>query len=320
MTKHERALVWIHRFIGLRPTELARLIWPGQVNGRKQAERLARELEAAGQVIVRELPRGTGKLLVLAEPGARRLRALGHEGARSGKDYGETTGMAWRPPWNWQHELFAAGFLSLAVEAGQQIMTEAELRRRYGSQKWPDGIVLAGNEAWWVEIENARKTGDEMHRLADTLASIARGNLPQIEGRSITKILICLDPHSRDERDFFLDHRQRVTNAIRRRADVPVPLIWSYMHLSDVGGVVGYDLEDETIFPDPVMKRIDQVEWEGPIGKAGKYTIRVFQEQPNCWTWIIEREDEFLRTGWEQNKTKAKRAATENLLELERST
>ena len=165
--KDANGLLFVYQFGWLRTAELGKLMWPDSPASRQAADRLARSWIERQFVIVRDLPDGAGRALVLAKAGVRLLAENGIESG-SGKSIGKLNGDDWLPPASWRHDLIAHGVLCELHRLGYTVYPEMELRRRASSHpKIPDGFAIKSGEGIWLEVENARKSGKEMHNLAD---------------------------------------------------------------------------------------------------------------------------------------------------------
>lgn len=315
-------LKWIHRFGSLRPVELGRLLWPKAKHQRKQAEHLVRRWVREGYVLQRVLPRREGTALVLSEAGAKLLRQAGESAARSGKDWGRLEGGGWWPPQDYVHQLMAAGVMSLLATKGLAIVPEAELRRagRGQSKKWPDGLAVdRQGVGWWVEVENARKTGTEMQRLVQQLERVTSGCGPTLDGQTFTRAMIVLDPHSRDRQmDFFLDHRQRITAAIKRTCSRDVPIVWVFVSMGPTKVVSSYTTKSEIIESDEVAKLLSRLSWKEEDGilaasENGKTGATWKAESGGGWCWTIEKNGVVEVSELAKNVTQAKRRIAEML-------
>lgn len=301
MTGHEqrrqhdrRGLWWIDAFGGLRTAELGRLMWPNDAHARTRTDRVARGWLARGLVLARPLPYGAGRLLVLSEAGARFLRDEGIE-ACSGKDIGETRAGVWIAPSNWKHDLVTAGVLTTLYERGYEIQPERQVRKRNPSLiKFPDGLAWPPgrpNEAIWIEVENARKSGRNMREMANALCRVGDGNCPPLSGIKPIRALVAFVEKATDERRYQLDHRARVTAAIRRTATRDVTIFWATCTLLG-SGVSELRIEEERIAAAPdeqMMKIINALDWE----KDEETGVLSAQYRERCfYVW----EDEHL--GW----------------------
>lgn len=291
-------LTWVNTFGSLRTAELGKLMWPNDPHARTRTDRVARSWIERGLVIARPLPDGAGRLLVLSEPGARLLRNEGIE-ARSGKDIGETKAGKWIAPAYWQHDLMAAGVLATLYENGYEIQTEREIRNSNPSLiKIPDGLAWESeqpNKAYWLEVENARKTGKHMQDLANALCVVSHGISPLISGIRPTRGLVALVPTATDERDYRLSHRARVTAAIQREAKNDVTLCWATCTMLGCG-VARITIEQELIAAEPaarMMKIIRAISWaDDKTGIAsahyGDRRFHVWEDDVMGWSYQLD--------------------------------
>lgn len=293
----QRGLAWINAFGGLRTAELGRLMWPNAPYSRTRADRATRSWLERGLVLARPLPDGAGRLLVLAEPGARWLRNEGVE-ARSGKDIGETLAGAWIAPASWKHDLMAAGVLVDLYEKGYEIQPEREIRKRNPTlTKIPDGLAWhpeRPNASFWLEIESARKSGKNMLELASALCRVSDGNSPPVSGIRPTCGLVAFVPSASDERNYRLNHRARVTAGIRRTATSDVTVSWAVCTLLGCG-VSQVSLEEERITAAPadrllkVMRAITWTDDETGVLSAhyGACRFYIWEDESMGWTYQL---------------------------------
>lgn len=232
-------LRWVANFRWLRGRELGRLMWPNDKTSRVRANRVIRGWIERRLVIVRQIPDGAGRAVVLSSAGA----ALVSD--KSGKDWGEQylipgcAGTQWRPPKTWKHELLASGVLACLYEEGFDVLPEAAIRRLpevASLAKLPDGLVwIKGQAAYWVEVENTEKSGRRLADLADWLAHLGTGIVPAIAGVKPTCGLVAFNPAALDSRGHRLDHQSRVIAKIQQRAKSDVPIAWATCQLAGQG-------------------------------------------------------------------------------------
>lgn len=244
------ALRFIGRFTWLRATELGRLLYPGSEHSRKYAEKNLRKLLTLRLVVARQLPgRDAGTAYVLAWRGAQFLNDW-NAGAvtayRAGTDWGSTADGIWSPPRSWRHDLMAAGVLAcLREERNWGVFPEPMLRHHVPSaEKHPDGLLVAGQRAIWLEVENARKSGRNIDQLVRALAraSLRRpcSSFEAVLGHLVPVSLgmVAINAEARDERGRRLNHLTRVESALRKQTFNPgtkVPLLVAWLTLRGVG-------------------------------------------------------------------------------------
>ena len=245
------ALRFIGRFTWLRATELGRLLYPGRPHSRKYAEKNLRKLLELRLVVARPLPgRDAGTAYVLATRGAQFLNdwnagAVGYT-YRSGTDWGGTADGIWSPPRSWRHDLMATGVLAcLREERDWGVFPEPMLRHYVPSaEKHPDGLVVAGQRAIWLEVENARKSGRNIDQLVNALAraSLRRpcSSFDAVLGHLVPVSLgmVAINAEARDERGRRLNHLTRVESALRKQTFSPgtkLPLLVAWVTLKGVG-------------------------------------------------------------------------------------
>jgi hypothetical protein len=232
-------LGWLAKFRWLRSKELGRLMWPTDTTSRVRADRVIRGWIERRLVIVRQLPDGAGRAIVLSSVGAAMVAA------RTGKDWGEQHSIPgcsetqWRPPKTWRHELLAAGALACLHESGFNVLPEPALRRLpeiADLAKIPDGLAWrTGQTAYWLEVENSEKTARRLDELADWLAHLSAGSVPALAGIKPTCGLVAFDTSARDSRGHRLDHQSRIITKIQKRAKLDVPIAWATLELKGHG-------------------------------------------------------------------------------------
>lgn len=298
------ALRFVHLFGFLRIVELGTLMKPHTATSLEAGARLARSLIERHLVLSRRLPEGAGQALVLATGGVRLLAEHGIHAA-SGKSIGQTVCEHWIPPATWKHDLLAHGVLSELFRRGYQVIPEAEIRRRAGSiAKLPDGLVRApGNEGtWhWLEVENARKSGPNMKRLADAITAVSARQVEVCGIRPIGCMLVFWR-NSVDERGHRLNHRDRVSKAVASIARSDVRLTLLECTRKGAAGVADITLTDTTVAADrasAILKRLDANGWQ-PDGETGQktqygaYMAYVWQDTDAPGTWSYHAEG----NGW----------------------
>lgn len=315
-------LHWLHSFTWLRTCELGRLLRPGAKYARTKADRIARGWIARNLVIVRALPEGAGRALVLSDAGARFLRDAGYPEARTGKDWGQRKGTGeWAPPEDWRHDLIAAGLLADLVAKGYEILTERELRIADPNlAKVPDGLAWRPDDpqkaAFWIEVERARKSGRAMHDLAHALCAVANGAGTPIGDIQPTRPMVAFASAARDERAMNLNHRARVTSALQRVAQDNVAIYWAECAMQGVG-VKSVAYTKETIASDRaqrVLAVLDASGWQkdGDASWTANYGALVAcvwfaEDHGNSWYYIVERDGKEIGSAQAaDNKTDAK--------------
>ena len=174
----------IHRVKWLRPREIGNILWINAEKSRHVAgARICKKWLDHGYVIQRNLPKHYGYAYVLSQLGANFLIENGVPGATSGKRAGDfigsadqKTGQRWLPTkLTFEHDLLAAGFLTLMLGRGNEIKTEQEIAQlnQQAGRKIPDGLVQTKSGEWMaVEVERARKYGDYMRSLCRNFVEI----------------------------------------------------------------------------------------------------------------------------------------------------
>lgn len=331
MTPHEQrrlkdalGLHFVHQFGWLRTAEIGKLLWPQSPAGRQAADTLARSWIERQLVIVRELPDGAGRALVLAAAGVRLLAENGIA-AGSGKDIGRFMDDGWLPPATWRHDLIGHGVLCELHRRGYQIYPELELRRQAGNHmKIPDGIAVRDGETIWLEVEHARKSGKEMSNLANALCIAASGQAAPIVGLKPNASMVAFLPSAMDERGNILSHQTRVRNAIQAVAKSDMSIYWSKCTLLGAAGVGQVDIQKESIGADrasAILKILNASGWRnhehgGQEAIYGRRIVHVWNDE-HGWSYVIQTVDgQVVEANHATNITDAKRSAASALARL----
>lgn len=317
-------LLFVHQFGWLRTAELGKLLWPNSPASRQAADRLVRSWIERQLVIVRELPDGAGRALALATAGVRVL-AENSIASVSGKDIGRFTQDGWLPPASWRHDLIGHGVLCELHRRGYQIYPEMELRRRANARaKIPDGIAVKGDQAVWLEVEHARKSGKEMSNLATALSIVANGKAPSIAGIKPTIPMVAFLTSSLDERGHVLSHQTRVRNAIQAVALSDLRIHWAKCALLGSAGVGQVDIHEELISADrasAVLMRLNASGWRdhvngGQKATYGNHIVHVWDDE-HGWSYaVVTKTGTPVDANYVVNITEAKRAAASVLARL----
>ncbi len=249
------ALFFIAQWKWLRPTELGRLIYPGDPFARKYAEKLVRKLMLLKMLIARPLPgHQSGTAYVLSARGAAQLKEWSRDGAyRTVKVWGTTKDGGWAPPDSWRHDLIAAGVLSFTAEReGFEVMPETMLRGQVpDAEKHPDGLVIdrGRKHSYWLEVEFSRKSGRNIDHLVSALVKAARGTpltyYDCIQDTPVKAGLVAIQKDARDERGYRLNHWHRIESAIRKQGlSTPVRIVVAWVQMKGVGvGAVTFEVK-----------------------------------------------------------------------------
>ncbi len=330
MTPHEQrrlkdalGLHFVYQFGWLRTAELGKLLWPESPAGRQAADTLVRSWIKRQLVIVRELPDGAGRAFVLATAGVR-LLAENDIAAGSGKDIGRFTGDGWLPPASWRHDLIAHGVLCELHRRGYRVYPEMELRRRAeGYPKIPDGFAVKDGEGIYLEVENARKSGYEMRKLADALSIVASGQAASISGVKPTTAMVAFLPSAIDERGYSLSHQTRVRNAIQAVAKNDLSIYWAKCKLLGSAGVGQVDIQKDLISADRASRVLDILEASGWYPEDGglyssynKHIAHIW-EGDHGWGYSVNTFDgKLVGANHAANFADAKRQAASLLAQL----
>lgn len=317
-------LLFVHQFGWLRTAELGKLLWPDSPASRQAADRLVRSWIERQLIIVRELPDGAGRALVLATAGVR-LLAENNIAAGSGKDIGRFTSDSWLPPASWRHDIIAHGVLCELHRRDYRIYPEMELRRHSRNHiKIPDGFAIKDNQGIWLEVEHSRKSGKEMRNLAHALSIVASGQATSIAGIKPAIAMVAFLPSSVDERGHVLSHQTRVRNAIQNIAKSDVSICWAKCTLLGSAGVGSVDFQKESISVDrtsAVLRILNASGWSdhdngGQEAIYGHHIVHVWKDEPH-WSYAVETIDGTpVEANYVANITEAKRAAASVLARL----
>lgn len=237
-----KALKHIWSFGWLRAAEVGALLWPASPNYDKQGQKLARDLLAEGLVIGRKLPSQQGRAMVLSEAGATALRDYNElvwredffAAAKSGKDWGKTAGALWEPPQSWRHDLITNTLLCRLHQRGFEVMPERTIKGVVEQfDKYPDGLIKKKGKTMWLEVEHARKTGEQMRRMAEHTYLAQRDQIKPIAGADWRPNMGAIAmPAVFDERGYVVNHRQRVINAVSKVADRQFNLVLLHLQMA----------------------------------------------------------------------------------------
>lgn len=246
------ALRIVHLHGWLRPIKMGTYLWPQNALPSAPGYALAKALQEKRLVHGIALPYKAGTGLVLARRGAALLREDGITGAQAQE--------RWRPSSSWRHELIAAGTLASLYKSGWNVLPEAEIRRRVNQRdvpKMPDGLACnPAGQWWWIEVEQARKSGPALRRMASYVSAVGNGGI-EICGVRATGALIAYPHAASDEGGHHIDHRLRVQHAVETWARGPVPILWAPSTMHGVG-VKSVALEMETLHPN-AARRVHRV-------------------------------------------------------------
>jgi len=322
--KDAKGLLFVHRFGWLRTAELGKLMWPDSPASRHAADRLARSWIERQLVIVRDLPGGAGRALVLAAAGVRLLAENGIE-AGSGKGIGRLNDEGWLPPASWRHDLIGHGVLCDLHRRGYDVYPEMELRRlAEGYPKIPDGFAVKDGEGIYLEVENARKSGYEMRKLADALSIVASGQAASIAGFKPNSAMVAFVPSAIDERGYNLSHQTRVRNAIQAVAKNELSIYWAKCTLRGCAGVGKVDIQKEQLSTDRasrILKVLDSWGWHphqegGTYSSYNKHIAHVWENEYGWGYSVHTFGGHLLESNHASDHTDAKRMAASVLARI----
>lgn len=316
----------LHCFGWLRTVELGKLMWPQSPASRQAADRLARSWIERRLVICRDLPDGAGRALMLATAG---VKLLAEEGvaAASGKDIGRFPSEGWLPPASWRHDLIACGVLCALHQRGYRVIPEAQIRR-LGERlaKVPDGLATKDETVIWLEVENARKTGPEMRRLAEALVAVASGKAALVAGVRPSTAMVAFLPSALDERGHVLSHQERVRKAVATYAQSDLTLYWAACTPLGTAGVGSVDFSSETIHSDRTARILKILESSGwSVDDDGSLTVSyaayrafVWKDEQDHWSYCVETDAGLLvePAAYAESITMAKRGAASVLARM----
>lgn len=219
----------IHKFGFLRACDVGLFLWGNDENSQKYGQRICRKWVKKEYVIKRELPSKAGGAYVLATAGVRFLEEKGIK-AKSGKDWGIMKERKWSPPREWKHHVIANGFLALKCANGHAVFSENELRQEGQKGKLPDGIYTTEFSAFWIEVENQRKTGPNMISMVQNVIKLSTKEY-KFNGKGIIPVIVYCE-NSTDERGFAINHKERVINAIKSNAKIDISLRFAKLEMN----------------------------------------------------------------------------------------
>lgn len=236
-------LTFTCKFGLLRAQELGLLLWPNTArHGYPQACRLAKTWVDRGLVIARTFPEGHGRAFVLSKKGATYLKKIeqivGNRCVemicepgivyRTGANIGSMEAGVWTPPASWKHDLISHGVLARLPAMGWTVYPENQIRTSGDwSGKIPDGLAKRGEQVLWLETECAIKNGRKKQRpLVDGLDLASKGSLQKVMGMQPTMATVAFDADATDSRGYRLDHRTRVTSAVKKVIKQDLKITW----------------------------------------------------------------------------------------------
>lgn len=184
-----KGLTAVHRFGWLRAREIGNILWPKRKSRHLMGAQACRRWVESGYLIERRLELNFGNAFVLSMRGAEWLVENAGVDATSGaklgtfrnpKDAETVSGEPryWSPAVTFEHDLLAASFLTTIFGEGYKIWTEREILKYQPNRsgKIPDGLFQGKSGKWyWVEVENSRKTGENLRVMAKALVDACKG-------------------------------------------------------------------------------------------------------------------------------------------------
>jgi hypothetical protein len=205
-------LHWLAKFGFLRAKDVGVLLWGQEENSFKYGQRICRKWIDKGYVLKRELPSKAGGAFVLAAGGVKFLSENGIH-SKTGKDWGSIKNGEWSPPTEWKHHVIANSFLCYLKSRSLSIVTENELRKNGATGKLPDGIYFIGEHAFWIEVENHRKSGSKMEAMCKKIIELGT-TTTKYKGKNLFPVVVYPE-NSVDERGYAINHKERIISAIK---------------------------------------------------------------------------------------------------------
>lgn len=214
-------LRWLAKFGFLRAKDVGVLLWGREENSFKYGQRICRKWIDKGYVLKRELPSKAGGAFVLAAGGVKFLSENGIN-SKTGKDWGSIKNGEWSPPTEWKHHVIANSFLCYLHKDDESIVTENELRASGATGKLPDGIYFIDEYAFWIEVENHRKSGQKMAAMCQKIIELKTKD-QRFRGKLLLPAIV-YQKNSVDERGYAINHKERVINAIKSITKIDLTL------------------------------------------------------------------------------------------------
>ena len=310
------ALKFIHQYSWMRPQELGRSMWPNMTrDGYAHTCRAAQSWLKRGLILVRPLPDGAGRAFVLAAGGVQMLKDAGHEAA-SGKDIGRIANSHWTPPASWKHDLLATGVLVHFESRGWVVYPEAAIRRQGAKLvKIPDGLLVKGNDVFWLEVEQARKSGKLILELGTALSTVASGQMLEICGHRPTHAAVAYIADAQDERSYQLNHKLRVSAAIQKVSRHDTEVAWLACSTKR-SGLDKFAASIEMVPADAatkVLKVLNSCEWRERDGALrsnyGGRQVTIIAHGDKGYIYSVDDQEPL----WAANITAAKRGAASQI-------
>ena len=295
-------LEWIKKFEFLRASDVGALLWGDSKNSQKYGQRICRKWIEKGYVIKRELPSKAGGAFVLSAGGVRLLNE--HKiNAKTGKDWGVIKDGKWNPPTEWRHHLIANSFLIEMEARGFEIITENEIRMSGTNGKLPDGILITESNAFWVEVENQRKTGQKMSSMIDKLIQLKKNKM-EFRGKLLIPMVVYVE-NSKDERGYAINHKERVISAVKSISKNDLALKFVKLKMTGLK-IDGFEEENTIIESDSISIELKSLERIGTkeIDGITMYPVRGIPCGINKKTLTVIRGNESIKF---ESMTQAKR-------------
>jgi hypothetical protein len=272
------------------------------------AHKLIARLRKSNFVISRTLPKNAGHAIVLSAAGARYLQRHLNLTIRPGDKWGRSTGGTWHAPTSWEHELLVTLVMLNFISLGVDVRTELEVRTHNpGLRKYPDGLTRYEAEhnnetvevVQWIEVESADKSGAKMLTLARSLTAVQRNQAPVLCGWRPNVPVVVYRADMRDLSGRPIDHKNRITSAIRRHIGANLPLYFRQIKLKNAA----YHVEE--IIDEPVTIKPFDLNDTGvnlsttafSANKHGTFINHSIDRNGHTWTLKVYRYEDRYR--WE---------------------
>jgi hypothetical protein len=229
------ACYWLARFGYLRSQDLGQLIYPAHKSRTRMASRLTKALADKGLVVSHQDNAYSPTHYALSAAGAKLAKALTGVSYQHGTDLLRFIS---------GHRDAANSIAIKALNEGYQVITDREIQTSQGrtfGNKVPDCLILDDytddgghprRDYHWVEVENCKRGGRDLQRLASWILHWAFPNTrgyctPFRDGYLAKVLLVVADP---------VAHRirERVIAEMRKQANHHQKLAWLDQHAPDL--------------------------------------------------------------------------------------
>lgn len=242
----------INKFKFVRPIELGKLLWPDSKFSEKNASNQLKKLLNKHLVIQRRLPENSGFCYVLSKKGAIFLNHH-YKNTLVALDltkWGKCPKGIWTPPIIWRHHLIALGILAEYKKNGYTVFSERQIKAKYPElNKIPDGMIGDAENSghgYFIEVERARKKGEDLDKLAE---SVIAGNRGKFFGFNVIETMVCFNFDQIDDRGDKISHQERFRTAVRRMAEDGEKILYSILDVKMKGvGVESVCLKNKSTY------------------------------------------------------------------------